>query len=184
MAFDVAKVLADRHGENFELHSEFMNPQMPRVLRTEGFDRFYVRAEGCYLFDDRGERYLDMLSGFGVYALGRYHPGIKDALHQDLDLDGGLEQAAGGFAGEGFGIAYLEEAPFVTKAMANARGHVVAVIGYLANEGMHATKDLPGLIAEERIQRGMHWPPVHDLGSIGADEAMPRLIMDQVTTAM
>jgi ornithine--oxo-acid transaminase len=87
MAFDVAKVLADRHGENFELHSEFMNPQMPRVLRTEGFDRFYVRAEGCYLFDDRGERYLDMLSGFGVYALGRSHPGIKAALHQALDLD-------------------------------------------------------------------------------------------------
>ena len=80
-------------------------------------------------------------------------------------------------------IAYLEEAPFVTKAMANARGHVVAVIGYLANEGMHATRDLPVLIAEERVQRGTHWPPVHDLGSIGADEAMPRLIMDQVTTA-
>jgi len=81
-------------------------------------------------------------------------------------------------------IAYLEEAPFVTKAMANARGHVVAVIGYLANEGMHAIKDLPDLIAEERVQRGTHWPPVHDLGSIGADEAMPRLIVDQVTTAM
>ena len=87
MAFDLAKVLADRHGENFELHSEFMNPQMARVLRTEGFDRFYVRGEGCYLYDDRGERYLDMLSGFGVYALGRSHPGIKAALHQALDLD-------------------------------------------------------------------------------------------------
>jgi ornithine--oxo-acid transaminase len=87
MAFDVAKVLADRHGENFELHNEFMNPQMARVLRTLGFDRFYVRGEGCYLYDDRGERYLDMLSGFGVYALGRSHPGIKAALHQAIDLD-------------------------------------------------------------------------------------------------
>jgi sirohydrochlorin cobaltochelatase len=81
-------------------------------------------------------------------------------------------------------VAYLEEAPFVTKAVASARGHVVAVIGYLANEGMHATKDLPALIAEERLQRGTHWPPVHDLGSIGADETMPRLIMDQAATAM
>jgi acetylornithine/succinyldiaminopimelate/putrescine aminotransferase len=87
MAFDVAKVLADRHGENYELHGELMNPQLARVLRTLGFDRFYVRGEGCYLYDDRGERYLDMLSGFGVYALGRSHPGIKAALHQAIDLD-------------------------------------------------------------------------------------------------
>jgi ornithine--oxo-acid transaminase len=87
MAFDVAKVLANRHGENYELHTEFMNPQWARVLRTTGFDRFYVRGEGCYLYDDRGERYLDMLAGFGVFALGRSHPGVKAALHQAIDLD-------------------------------------------------------------------------------------------------
>jgi len=85
--FDVAKVLRERHGENFSLHREFMNPQMVRVLRTLGFDRYYVRGEGCYLYDDRGERYLDLLAGFGVYALGRSHPAIKQALHQALDLD-------------------------------------------------------------------------------------------------
>jgi len=87
MGFDVAKVLAERHGENFDLHRELMNPQMVRVLRTLGFDRFYVRGEGCYLYDDRGDRYLDFLSGFGVYALGRAHPGLKAALHQAIDLD-------------------------------------------------------------------------------------------------
>jgi sirohydrochlorin cobaltochelatase len=80
-------------------------------------------------------------------------------------------------------VAYLEEAPFVPESLASARGHVVAVVGCLANEGIHSTKDLPHLIAEERDQRGTHWPPVHDLGSIGADAAMPRLIMDQVTAA-
>jgi len=78
-------------------------------------------------------------------------------------------------------VAYLEEPPFLAEALANARGHVVAIVGYLSNEGVHATKDLPGLIATERDQRGTHWPPVHDLGTIGGDEAMPRLIMDQVT---
>jgi ornithine--oxo-acid transaminase len=87
MAFDLAALLAKHHGENYRLHREFMNPQMPRMLRTLGFDRFYVRGEGCYLYDDRGDRYLDMLSGFGVFALGRSHPAIKAALHQALDLD-------------------------------------------------------------------------------------------------
>jgi sirohydrochlorin cobaltochelatase len=94
-----------------------------------------------------------------------------------------LRHAATLEAGGRFGwvrVAYLEEAPFVADALASARGHVVAIIACLANEGKHATNDLPGLIAAERDERGTHWPPVHDLGSIGADEAMPQLIVDQV----
>ena len=87
MAFDLAALLTDHQGQSFELHSRFMNRQLVKVLTTLGFDRTYVRAEGCYLIDDRGDSYLDFLSGFGVYALGRSHPVIKDALHQALDAD-------------------------------------------------------------------------------------------------
>jgi len=87
MPFDVARTFAERTGENFALHERYMNHQLARTLRTLGFDRNYVRAEGCYLWDDAGARYLDYLSGFGVYALGRSHPAIKAALHQAIDLD-------------------------------------------------------------------------------------------------
>jgi hopanoid-associated sugar epimerase len=87
MPFDVARTFAERSGENFALHERYMNQQLARTLRTLGFDRNYVRGEGCYLYDDAGARYLDFLSGFGVYALGRSHPAIKAALHQALDLD-------------------------------------------------------------------------------------------------
>ena len=87
LPFDVGRVLAARSGENFALHERYMNHQLARTLRTLGFDRNYVRGEGCYLYDDAGHRYLDFLSGFGVYALGRSHPAIKAALHQALDLD-------------------------------------------------------------------------------------------------
>ena len=44
--------------DRFGLHERYLNAQMVRVLRTIGFDRRYVRAEGPYLFDDTGERYL------------------------------------------------------------------------------------------------------------------------------
>jgi sirohydrochlorin ferrochelatase len=77
-------------------------------------------------------------------------------------------------------VSYLEESPLLSEVLASTRGHVVAVIGYLANEGAHATNDVPGLIAAEREMRGTHWPPVHDLGTIAADPAMPRLIVDRV----
>jgi ornithine--oxo-acid transaminase len=87
MPFDVARTFAERSGENYALHERYMNRQLARTLRTLGFDRNYVRGEGCYLYDDAGQRYLDFLSGFGVYALGRSHPAVKAALHQALDLD-------------------------------------------------------------------------------------------------
>jgi ornithine--oxo-acid transaminase len=87
MSFDVSKALSERHGENFSLHNRYLNPQLPRVLKTIGFDRFYVRGAGCYLWDAAGRRYLDLLSGFGVYALGRSHPAVKAALHGALDAD-------------------------------------------------------------------------------------------------
>jgi len=85
--FDLGELLRRRHGENFQLHAKYLNPQLAKVLKTLGFDRFYVRGEGCYLFDDEGKRYLDLLSGFGVFALGRSHPVIKDALRQAIDAD-------------------------------------------------------------------------------------------------
>lgn len=87
MAFSLSEILAQRQGENFSLHARYLNPQLVRVLETLGFDRHYVRGEGCYLYDADGGRYLDLLSGFGVYALGRSHPAIKAALHEALDAD-------------------------------------------------------------------------------------------------
>jgi ornithine--oxo-acid transaminase len=87
VGFALSEILAQRQGENFRLHSRYLSPQLPRVLETLGFDRFYVRGEGCYLYDADDRRYLDFLSGFGVYALGRCHPTIIDALHQALDAD-------------------------------------------------------------------------------------------------
>src|SRR3954468_3797936 len=87
MTFDILKELADRAGESFSLHEKYLNPQMVRVLKTIGFDRHYVRAEGAYLFDKAGTRYLDLLAGFGVFALGRNHPTIMQAMIAILEAD-------------------------------------------------------------------------------------------------
>jgi ornithine--oxo-acid transaminase len=85
--FDLAALLEAHRGEAYALHHEYLNPQLAKVLTTLGFDRTYVRGEGSYLIDDEGGRTLDFLSGFGVFALGRSHPMVKDALRQALDAD-------------------------------------------------------------------------------------------------
>jgi ornithine--oxo-acid transaminase len=87
MTFDILRELAERAGESFSLHEKYLNGQMVRVLKTIGFDRHYARAEGPYLYDKAGTRFLDLLSGFGVFALGRNHPSVKKALHDVLDAD-------------------------------------------------------------------------------------------------
>ncbi len=84
MSFDLQSLLDQRRAEKFALFERHLNPQALRVLRTLGFDVDYVRAEGPYLFDATGERYLDLLSGFGVFALGRNHPTVIRALEQVL----------------------------------------------------------------------------------------------------
>lgn len=84
MALDLLKLLAARREETYALHEQHLNGQMVRVLRTIGFDVEYTRAEGPYLYDEEGERYLDLLSGFGVFALGRNHPAVVKTLGEVL----------------------------------------------------------------------------------------------------
>jgi ornithine--oxo-acid transaminase len=79
--------MLDRHAEAAALWGEHVNPQFVRVLRTLGFDRTWVRGEGAHLVDDTGERWLDLLSGFGMFALGRNHPAIKRALIEAIEAD-------------------------------------------------------------------------------------------------
>jgi ornithine--oxo-acid transaminase len=83
----ILELIEKRLQENFALHEQYLNPQMVRVLKTIGYDRHYVKAQGAYLFDDRGEKYLDLLSGFGVFALGRNHPKIVQALQEVLTAE-------------------------------------------------------------------------------------------------
>ena len=40
----------------------------------------FVRGEGIWLIDDRGERYLDFVAGIAVCALGHSHPAIVGAI--------------------------------------------------------------------------------------------------------
>jgi len=84
---DIASLFAEREAERYDLHTQHLNEQMVRVLRTIGFDVGFKSGRGQYLFDRADARYLDLLSGFGVFALGRNHPRVRDALKNVLDSD-------------------------------------------------------------------------------------------------
>jgi ornithine--oxo-acid transaminase len=83
---ELRDLLDARAGEALDLHAEFVNPQMVRVLRTIGFDRDWARTEGAYLYDADGARYLDWLGGFGMFNVGRNSPRVRDWLGEAMEL--------------------------------------------------------------------------------------------------
>ena len=85
--FDLAALLETNRSNALELFERHCNPAFAAVLKTIGFDANYQRGQGAYLFDDRGNRYIDCLGGYAVFAAGRNHPVIRDALKQAMDLD-------------------------------------------------------------------------------------------------
>ena len=85
--FDLARMLAAREADRYDLYGRHLNEMMVRVLQTIGFDVGFRSGRGQYLFDRKGDRYLDLLSGWGVFAVGRNHPVLRDALESVLAAD-------------------------------------------------------------------------------------------------
>src|ERR1043165_8718127 len=87
MPFDLKEIIAARMGENYQLHEKHVNRTLVAAQRVIGFDKVYARAQGAYLYDMDNREYLDFLSGYSVFTLGRNDPVVKQAIRDVLDLD-------------------------------------------------------------------------------------------------
>ncbi|MCK9426121.1 MAG: aspartate aminotransferase family protein [Ignavibacteriaceae bacterium] len=45
----------------------------------------FVKGEGAFLFDTKGKKYLDFLSGIAVTSFGHAHPQLTKAVHDQVD---------------------------------------------------------------------------------------------------
>lgn len=79
--------LKEHEGQQYDLHDKHVNASFVKMLRTIGFNKGYVRGQGSYLWDGEGNKYLDLLTGWGVFALGRNHPKIRSVLQQVIEQD-------------------------------------------------------------------------------------------------
>ncbi len=87
MPLDLKGLVTARLGENYTLHEQHLNATLVRVQRIIGFDHVYARAEGAYLYDLDERDYLDFLSGYSVFNIGRNHPAIQQAIRDILEMD-------------------------------------------------------------------------------------------------
>jgi acetylornithine/N-succinyldiaminopimelate aminotransferase len=67
-----------------------MNPSTKQRYATALMNTFgppklvLTRGEGCYVWDEDGNRYLDLLGGIAVNALGHAHPALVSAVSEQL----------------------------------------------------------------------------------------------------
>jgi ornithine--oxo-acid transaminase len=87
MALSLAEQIEKRQAEQYALHRQYLNTSMARVQTIIGFDKIYSRGEGAYLWDIEGNRYLDLLSGYSVFNLGRSHPAVRRVIQDVLAMD-------------------------------------------------------------------------------------------------
>ncbi|QDU34582.1 Acetylornithine/acetyl-lysine aminotransferase [Poriferisphaera corsica] len=86
--FNLKALLDDQAGHPpLNLIEKHINPAYAKVLKVLGYDIRYTKGQGPYLWDEQGNKYLDCLSGFGVFGVGRNHPDVRDAIKQAMDMD-------------------------------------------------------------------------------------------------
>ncbi len=69
----------------FDLFERHVNPGLAGLLRFTGLDVIEDHAEGMYVWDRGGKRYLDFLGLYGTLSLGHRHPRVVEAVKQQLD---------------------------------------------------------------------------------------------------
>lgn len=71
------------YAEVIDKYAEYVNPSLSRLLAFAGFG-VEMSAQGCYLEDHEGRRFLDCLGGYGVFSVGHRHPKVVEAVQDQL----------------------------------------------------------------------------------------------------
>jgi ornithine--oxo-acid transaminase len=161
---DITALFARHETDGYEMYSRYGNEQLVRMLRMVGYDVGFCRGEGPYLYDRHGTRYLDLLSGFGVFAIGRNHPAVRTALRNvlDSDLPNLVQMDAPRLAGILAG-RLLKQVPYLDKVLfANSGGEAVEV----AMKFARATTGRPGIVYCDHAFHGLSYGAL----SINGDE--------------
>ena len=127
-----------------------------------------VAARGQYLYDRDGERYLDLLSGFGVFAIGRNHPAVRDALKSvlDSDLPNLVQMDVSALAGI-LAERLLARVPYLDKVFfANSGAEAVEA----AIKFARAATGRPGIVYCDHAFHGLTYGAL----SLNGDDDLPR----------
>jgi acetylornithine/succinyldiaminopimelate/putrescine aminotransferase/predicted amino acid dehydrogenase len=61
-------------------YTTYVNPHLGKLLESIKLDKKFVRGEGCHLYDDAGNDYLDCIAAYGALPFGHNPPEIWEAI--------------------------------------------------------------------------------------------------------
>lgn len=73
--------------ETIEKYRDYVNPGIASILSFSGFNIPEERAEGCYIYDAAGRKFLDCVGGYGAFSLGHLNPKVVEAVKKQLDKE-------------------------------------------------------------------------------------------------
>jgi putrescine aminotransferase len=71
--------------ETIAKYERFVNPSLARLFRYMGLATVEHSARGSTVTDFKGDEYLDLLGGYGMYGVGHSHPRVVAAVKAQLD---------------------------------------------------------------------------------------------------
>ena len=73
--------------ETIDKYRKYVNPGMAAILGFSGFGVPEDSAEGCYITDISGRKFLDCVGGYGAFSLGHRNPDVVAAVKAQLDKE-------------------------------------------------------------------------------------------------
>ncbi|MBU0545179.1 MAG: hypothetical protein KKH97_07565, partial [Proteobacteria bacterium] len=67
-------------------YREYLNPFVLRMFKNAGLDIIEGGREGASVWDVSGDKYIDCVTGAGIFNVGRHNREITDALKKALDV--------------------------------------------------------------------------------------------------
>ncbi len=61
--------------------TRYVNPHLGEMLESIKLDQEYIKGDGCYLHDSKGNRYLDCIAAYGALPFGHNPQAIWDAIN-------------------------------------------------------------------------------------------------------
>ncbi|MBT9134684.1 MAG: Putrescine aminotransferase [Firmicutes bacterium] len=71
--------------ETLAKYERYVNPSLARLFRYMGLATVEHSARGSTVTDFKGDEYLDLLGGYGMYGVGHSHPRVVQAVKAQLD---------------------------------------------------------------------------------------------------
>lgn len=146
--------------------TRYVNPHLGEMLESIKLDQKYVRGEGCYLYDEEGNRYLDCIAAYGALPFGHNPEAVWEEINRfQHSLEPSFVQPSALAAAGDLARRLVELAPpgleYVTFANSGAEAIEAAI------KLCRSATGRPGILATDNSFHGKTYGALSATGNYG-----------------